>query len=219
MCAKRAVDQRDYIAHMAQVIPADFVGVQLLLRHVSASHQAEITYGLDVTSYTGTMASLADRAVTDFHSTFGTYMDAGVIIGPGLISVGGGSPPYLRVDGTATEEGEITGETMPSNVALLVRKASVQAGRGGRGRIFIPWILRDDQVDDVGNIEGTALTNLQTAASDWYDAISDIGGPTGATPPVILHDSGASTAADDPALITTLSVDPLVATQRRRLGR
>jgi hypothetical protein len=204
---------------MSIVIPPDFVGVQVLLRHVSATHQGEITYGLDITSFTGTMAELADTQTTAYSDNFGTYTDIGVQIGPTLISVGAASPPYLRVDGTETLGGDVEGETMPSNVAALMRKRSLQAGRGGRGRNYLPWILRDNQVDDVGNVEATALSNLQDAADGWYEAAGQVGGTDGATPIVILHDSGASTAADDPAFVTSLSIDALVATQRRRLGR
>lgn len=204
---------------MALVIPAGFAAVEILLRHVSATVQAEITFGIEISGFTGSYDDLADDITTAYDATWGTMSDAGVLIGPTILHIGAASPPYLTVDGTSTEEGNVTGDTMPSNVALLMRKRSTQAGRGGRGRNYLPWVLRDDKVDDVGNIDNGTLATAQTAANDFLVAVNDAGDPDGNTPMVILHDSGASTAADTPPLVTSVSVDALVATQRRRLGR
>lgn len=208
-----------YSAAMTLVIPAGFAAVEMLTRHVSASHQAEVTFGIDISDATGGDTDIANACTSIWADAWAGLTDAGVQIGPSIIHIGGASPPYLRVDGTFTAAGTVTGETVPSNCAALVRKLSGQAGRGGRGRDYVPWVLRDSQVDDVGNIDGTTLVNLQTAAENWLTGMQAGDGGSGPIPVVILHNAEGSTAADPPALVSAVVVDLLIATQRRRLGR
>jgi hypothetical protein len=60
---------------------------------------------------------------------------------------------------------------------------------------------------------------VQTQVDAWVELHNTGDGPVGPVPIVILHSMGGSTAADIPAPVDTAIVDPLVATQRRRLGR
>lgn len=111
-----------------------------------------------------------------------------------------------------TIAGSITGSAIPANCAVLIKKSSSLAGKQNRGRLYCPGIWpTEGSVDGGGNIQGAQVTQMQ----GWWTAFFDLFG----TPefadigsPVILHD-GAGT----PAPIGALTVQPLIATQRRRL--
>lgn len=101
---------------------------------------------------------------------------------------------------------------LPQNTSALVRKSSGFAGRKNRGRMFIPGI-REANVGDNGELSGAEITRLQTLVDSFMStmlaqaSILDL---------VILHSFGDAT---EPTVITAMTVDGIVATQRRRLRR
>jgi hypothetical protein len=121
--------------------------------------------------------------------------------------------------GELQEEGDLTGDVEPSSVAVLARKVTLTGGRRGRGRIYFPWILPHDKVDDVGQIDPTFKVTLQNMANDWMVLLSSARGGVQATPMVLLHNSEGSTTAPGPSAVTGLVIQSLIGTQRRRLGR
>lgn len=122
-----------------------------------------------------------------------------------------GEPLFLVDAGGAT--GTNNGDFAPQNVALLIQKRSAEGGRRNRGRMFLP-VITEASVSEVGVLTGTQLTSYQNVADEWLQDLQD--GSAGNTDQmVILH----STSPTTPAVVTNLIVQPLVATQRRRLRR
>lgn len=140
-------------------------------------------------------------------------------MGPARGSVGqdGGDP--LAVVGSTTATGARSAAMQPANVALLVQKRSLTGGRRGRGRLYVPWILRDEEVNEVGVVDGTALAAFQSHADDLLADMANGTTLDNPAPMVILHDSSGLGPEPGPSEVTSLTVDALVATQRRRLGR
>jgi len=105
---------------------------------------------------------------------------------------------------------------LPSNCSLLVRKNTSFAGRAFRGRMYWPSMLAEGDVDINGIIDGAVVTALQghfdTLFDDYLDSIP------GAVPS-LLHDKVTDDVLD-PTLatpLTSLTVQPKIATQRRRM--
>lgn len=99
--------------------------------------------------------------------------------------------------------------TVPKNCCALVRKGTGVLGRRNRGRMYLPpYALATAFVDRNGMISSTFLTPLQTALNTFLGAMDTAGYQA-----VILH----STSEVLPTVITSLVVQPQIATQRRRL--
>lgn len=79
--------------------------------------------------------------------------------------------------------------------------------------MFVPWGIAETSLAEDGTITSTQVTTLNTAFGNLLTQLTSNG-----VPMVLLHNPGLS-AAGSPNLVTGLRVDPLVATQRRRLGR
>jgi len=121
--------------------------------------------------------------------------------------------------------GTKAGTLFPPNVSFLIRKNTAIGGRQGSGRIYMPGV-GDSLADDAGNVTGAYRTTLNTAWSAFLTALGSASAPM-----VLLHSHGAySKMVGDPAQIeivivapraptpvTDLSVDSVLATQRRRL--
>lgn len=131
------------------------------------------------------------------------------LIGAGHVIFGqdGGD---IRIDGSTTPAaGTNTGTSLPQNCAMLVRKLTSTGGRRGRGRMFIPGINNDD-VNTNGDLASAYRTLAQTALDDF---MSDLVGLAIVDELVLFHDSEPFT----PSVITSLEVQPTLATQRRRM--
>lgn len=112
---------------------------------------------------------------------------------------------------TYNVNGSSTTDPNPPNVSILVRKNTVIPGRPNKGRLYIPS-PPDNKVDAIGNLDTTFVSDAQGIMDGFLAAVE----AAGTTPPgqmVILHSNAGLPATT----VTGLSVQPMVATQRRRL--
>ena|SRR5215212_1782028 len=143
----------------------------------------------------------------DFGTAIGWTSD--VVFSGIRAEVGTGAGPSRSFTSEGSETGSGSNQLAPSNVSYLVKKLTTDAGRRGRGRMFIPFV-REDHVDNAGVLDGEFFTGVQEAVIDFGTAIETI---TGAN--LVLFQDGFS----DSQPITALVLSSVVATQRRRLVR
>lgn len=105
--------------------------------------------------------------------------------------------------------GGAAGEAVPPNTAVLFRKQTVQGGRRGSGRLFLPAIP-EAAVSAGGMITQQYTQDLGTAAQKLLDELADH-----MIPMLLLHSTEGIGSL--PLAVTKLSVQSKVATQRRRL--
>lgn len=120
-----------------------------------------------------------------------------------------GTGPILA-NKTVRTTGTGTGSPLTTNTAILGKKNTARGGRKGRGRFFIPGIqVSEIDVDETGLILEAERVKVQITWDSWLSAQA-------ATPflPVLLHSDGGPGDS-----ITSLTIEPIVATQRRRLRR
>ncbi len=194
------------------IIPPGYAAISMPFAHSGLARRAFITFGVKNNTGQTTPQSIANAVFTAAAATTSllSRIDADVVMGPVIAAVGqdGGAP--LSGEGANTQAGGLVGSSVPSNVAVLIKKTSATGGRIGRGRSFLPWAVDEATVDQVGIIAVSQVALIQTAVTNFLNNLS-----TGNVPMVILH----STALSLPPLVTALTPDRLVATQRRRLGR
>lgn len=109
--------------------------------------------------------------------------------------------------------------TLPQNCAALIKKQTSLGGRAGRGRMFLPAVLPETDVNEVGVIQPAWLAELQDMATDLLDGLAAPDPVTGAmTPMVLLHGPAKSTGLTPaPTPVNSLIVDSVISTQRDRL--
>jgi hypothetical protein len=105
------------------------------------------------------------------------------------------------------------------NVTFLIKKGTTQAGRRKRGRMFLPGVSEQD-VDAVGKVIGSKITEIQNNLDDFVSAAAAHGfflvlihkerPPVGDKPPLPVL---------PPTPVSSLDVDTLAATQRRRMRK
>jgi len=190
------------------IIPVGYAGISMPLNHALLVRPAYVTFGVRNDAAFSNPNEVADGVQDAFVSTMSPRIDTEVTIGPCEAQVNVSAGP---VPGVATSDslGGSSATVAPPNIAILCRKHTLMPGRPGRGRFYLPFAVDRSGVDQAGIIETAVLTATGEALTDLLEDLE-----TRDLPMVVLHN-----AAGLPAVVTAFSVDNLVATQRRRLGR
>jgi len=195
---------------------AGYASCSYKLVHAGMARSAFITFGVHPTSTNPvTIAAALSTAFLPFQSQF----DSQVTMTETRVSYGvDGSEDTIGVVGSAFA-GSRSALSGPPNLAIMFKKQTTRGGRRGTGRMFMPWFCNASDYDELGTLTGGFLTTANTAAAQWISNLN-----TGSNPLVLLHrpsppDTTHPTTPGAPNVVTSMLCDPLVSTQRRRLGR
>lgn len=206
----------------APTIQTDLALCRVLLTHSISTRSSEVTFAVE-NGDTATAQDVADDVMLAFNTRLAATLDNEVVIGPTFVLLGDGTNvPAIATSSLALINGaENYNPSQPPNVACLVKKSTAVGGRKNRGRMFFPWMLASADVNEGGTIDGGKVAYLQNLFTLF---LSDL--VAGNVPMTIAnrtfnqpnppHHVTAITATHN---VTTLLVENLVATQRRRLGR
>lgn len=192
-----------------------------ILQHSAVTRPMAVTMGHSLIDWSGTFTQAANYLFDAFADNVLNGMDTGVTFTGVNLYIGNGTAPSGSVESTRTPEpGLASGNYPPPNTALLVRKNTASLGRGATGRLFLPFMCPEANMDEGGNVDGTIVTAVQAQMNAWLAALAteDTGG-NGTAPAVLNPTSSNPAVAGTPIIITGLAVQGKVATQRRRLRR
>lgn len=200
---------------MALVIPAGFAQAALQFRNSGDPDPWYVTFGIDTSDAAGDYETVADICIGSWSSSFLGSMTTTTAITGCQLRVGqdGGDP--LTLFFATSLPGGSSANKLPQNCALLVSKVTTRSGRTGKGRMFIPNVLTEGAVDNVGVIATEELGTLQGNADDMLDTLADP--PAGPAIPMVLLHNGFAPGGTTPTEVASLSVDAVISTQRRRL--
>jgi hypothetical protein len=202
---------------MTLIIPAGFGQVIHQLRLAGDPEPMAVTYGIAVTA-TGVSdpAGMANTLHDAFWDALGAQLNGAYTLFS--TEVKWRDEPLADLSIVVNVEpkvGTATGAALPQNVAGLVQKRTQSSGRRNRGRFYLPG-LREGEVSDTGQISSGSLVGINGVLASW---LAKFGATlTNVEDMVILHNLGVSPAAG-PTIVTQLLLDPVVATQRRRLRK
>lgn len=189
-------------------IPQNMSQCNLKFTGAGLPHGAQVTFAVANTNDKSPLA--VAQVVKDAWGTCGimnmlvnSVTFSSILVKNGPNDLGPAAELAVTFPGAGISEG------ITPNVAVLVRKNTAVGGHTGSGRMFIPgW--GEANVDAAGKIASAALGSMQTACNALHDQLV-----TQQHPMFLLH-----TREDHPIGplgVTSLSVQSLVATQRRRL--
>lgn len=197
------------------IIPPGFLSASYELQLTGFSRSAFITMGHENNTGANDPVAIAE-ALLDVMITgtsFDNGLDSNVVMRSCTVRLGqDGGEPIVGV-GTGSTPGSLSSASPPANVAVLVHKRTAAGGRRNRGRLFLPWYVIETNVQEDGTIDSGTVSGMNGFMAGWRNEMI-----TANLPPVLLHSVG-QTIAPAPTPITSLTVDNLVSTQRRRLGR
>lgn len=174
-----------------------------------AGGEASITYSLDDNGIGPAPGTLAGQLEADYNNTMLQFLDADAVH-VGVEVYQGPTPSVVKGVSTNNTPGIRVGASLPPNVAILLHKRTTFIGLRNRGRMYLPYSVNENIVDEVGTIDAGVVAVLQAEASDWLLMIEGHGYNM-----VITHGDGIGLIRD----VNQIDVDIKVATQRRRMRR
>ena len=197
---------------MTTLIPPGFAAFAEEIIHAGSGRSAFVTGGVDVSSFGGD----SEAAANAVHGSFGAWqpeLTSNANFHGATLRIGQDGGDSVVADSTSAPiVGTLAGAVQSANSAVLVSKQTALGGRKGRGRWFFPWGVTENNVDPLGVIDAEHVAGLQTAANNLLASFI-----SNECPLVILHSDVVGAPA--PTLVTSLSVQALIGSQRRRLGR
>jgi hypothetical protein len=111
------------------------------------------------------------------------------------------------------QTGASTASPLPSNCAWLVHKYTGLAGRANQGRVYYPG-PPESAVDILGNISNDQFGFMNSGLATYLTAINNI---AAIDTMVLVHYPRVGNIAPEPTPVTSLLLDPRIATQRNRM--
>lgn len=199
---------------MSLVIPPGAALASIVLTGPDGTSPFVTTIGVSTADSGGDYVALANHVMQSYIDAFDTLTSENLSIDKVSLLVGadGGSG---SVDSTIEPfQGTRTVDMAPIAMAMIARKVTGQLGRSGRGRMFIPGVLADGDVQQNGQIELASRAIFQAALNGFLVNLqTEVEGIT--APPLLLHAEGTDVAL--PTSIVQLQLAPLVGWIRGRI--
>lgn len=154
---------------------------------------------------------VANAVKAAYVSSLGPVTWNGLVLDRVTLSVGS-SGPGGSVDSDTAPDAMGANMSAPMTLALaaIARKSTDRLGRSGRGRMFLPGVLNEVDVDPDGSITTARRATLNSALDDFVDDLT-----TALVAPVLLHSTGVEVFAPTP--ITGITTSDLVGIIRGRI--
>lgn len=218
---------------MAVIIPTGFAQMVVHWTRTGDPDHMLNVWGVEVTGGAADPSVLAQQFYTSMviHIVPIEY-DPNLQLSKVVCSLGNATGDYPIGEYAATQIGTRTEHAASPQVAALVRKNTALGGRRHRGRCYLPaGFMAGGDVLETGQLLGARQTALQTMMNFFK---ADIFGSADLGQLVLLHSTATkwelnpagqprrvpdpdAPAPPAPTVITSLSVESQVATQRRRL--
>lgn len=197
--------------------PPGYADISVKIQHSTLTRPAYVTYGCNPTSTDPVVVAGLAKAAWIGANSINSLLDNEATATEFIARLGtdGGEDIIGSVASTTPGAGA-TGASLPPNCAVLIHKRTARGGRRGRGRMFMPWFVSEGNVGENGQLTTTIVNSTNTVLTTWLGFLN-----SGDHPMVVFHTPSEDPAhpAGPPDVVTSLSADPLISTQRRRLGR
>lgn len=202
------------------LIPVGFADIAVELMCAGDPDPWYVTFGVAHTVDEGDIETIGLSVNTAWQSTF-LPSQANTVTHTGCKITMGTADEPLRVfkpSNVLDNQGGSADNRLPQNCALLVRKNTNKGGRRNKGRFFVPLIVGETTVNSVGMIETSEVIYFQGLANAFQASLAEDADPViPSTPMVVLHHSEGVSTAPSPTPVSSLQVDGVIATQRRRM--
>jgi hypothetical protein len=193
-------------------LPAGFYAWAAKFDGAALPRGAAIT-GAGINAGALTAAAIAEALGNSIAAELVPLISNGVVLREVYVRLGSNDGLGLSFTRLLTATGGDLGSPTSPNVTYLFKASTNLGGKRGRGRFYLPGVT-EGSVSEAGNLGGDKRTALTAGAVDLLTAMDAV-----TLPLAIAHryPEGFIGPKLAPSVVTLLTVDPRVATQRGRL--
>nr|CRY96671.1 hypothetical protein [uncultured prokaryote] len=198
---------------MSLVIPPGFGSAALIFSGAVGTAPYVTTIGVDLSNYGGDFVLAANQVKAVYATTIGAETSENLSLDRVTLAIGADGPGGSVDSDTVPDEFTRSGAFPPTAMSAIARKVTNELGRRGRGRMFLPGVVSEGEVDQDGTIQSARITALTQVVQDFVVTlgVGDMVGP--AMPTVLLH----SSAPLDPTPLTNVTISSKVGWIRGRI--
>lgn len=197
---------------MSLVIPPGYASAAFVFTGSVGTQPYITTLGVDISGFGGNHVQVANILKGHFAGVFKTEMSSALTLDRVTLTVGQDGPGGSVDSDTAPDSFTRSGQFPPTAMSCIVRKVTNELGRRGRGRMFVPGIVSENEVGEDGSIVPARQTAINSVLDTFYAGLNEVD-PEVAIPPVLFHAS----APTIPTPITGFAVSDLVGWVRGRI--
>jgi hypothetical protein len=189
-------------------IPPGYAQVNLIYGGAAVPRKGEVVFGVDLNTFVDDLEQVADDVIQAWEDSIRVVTSSNALLASVRIKAGPNATGQF-IEVAAGNVGGAGATSIDPQVAALGTKITARGGRSGRGRMFLPFIDEEYTVSG-GGYTPSGLTDIQAAMDGFRVLLAADGHEM-----VLLHNSEELT----PDVVTSVQLQPLVATQRRRVRR
>lgn len=168
-----------------------------------------VTFGVDLAQVEPDPLAAAENCFEEYTASPLQYLSSAVSVSRVDVEIGGLAGSTITTYQTTAVAGARGASMLIQNTAYLVQKRTGGVGRGKNGRAYLPGVP-DDKVNNVGVVSVLELDEIQAALDVFLTNMVAAGYDL-----VVNHQE--SSPLYPATLVTTLVIDPVCGSQRRRL--
>jgi len=195
------------------IIPPGFGNAALVFNSTQGTAPFVTTIGVDLSGYGGDFVLAANVVMLAFADAASTQVDGDLTLDRVTLSVGQDGPGGSVDSDTTPIPMTRSGNAGTYGMSIIARKVTNELGRRGRGRMFIPGMVTQTEVDADGSVTSTRRAQIETVLDDFYDNLADGFLTNPPLEPFLFH----SSAPADPSPITGFVLSDLVGFLRGRI--
>lgn len=201
---------------MALAIPPGFGSAAFVFTGGVGTQPYVTTIGLDLSNLGGDFVLGANLAMSAYGTAFLNQWSSALNLDHVTLSVGQDGPGGSVDSDLAVIPSTRSGSFPPTALAGIARKVTNELGRSGRGRMFLPAVLSESEVDEDGSVTTARRGTLNTILENFLGFLNDPEDEF-AMAPVLLHSTTSLGVVPTPSPITTMVMSDTVGWIRGRI--
>ena len=176
---------------MPVVIPPGFGEASFIFTGDVGTAPYVTTLGVSLADAGGDFVAAANGLMQSYNQAFGGSTSESLSLDRVILAVGQDGAGGSVESTVGPYQGQGTGDFAPTAMSTIMRKETAVLGRKGRGRMFMPGSVFENNVNEAGALPPGAIADFSSRGDDFFTALTS-GVPAGVgvpTPPVLLHSS------------------------------
>lgn len=183
---------------MSLIVPPGFGSAALVFTGAPGTQPYITTIGVSLTDAGGDYVRAANKVMEAYSQAFLNEWSSNLTLEKVTLFVGSDGPSGSVDSSAPAKVSTRTGSFPPTAQSAILRKVTNRLGRVGRGRMFLPGVLSENEVDENGAVTPARRTALNTKAADFLTRLGTVAaGDSFAVPAVLLHGPSASPSPPD----------------------
>lgn len=195
---------------MTLIVPPGFANAAFTFTGAVGTQPYITTLGFQVDLGATTAVEVANGVMGSYAAVMASETSSGLVLDRVSLYVGDDGPSGSVDSDLSPVAMTRSGSYPPTACSAIARKVTASVGRRGRGRMFLPGVLSESEIDQDGSVVTTRRGTLNAALDNLrLDLLEN----PGVVDLALFH----SSAPTDPSLITGLVCSDLVGWIRGRI--